>query len=346
MIISIIVVIISIGIVIFVHELGHFIAAKKSGVKVEKFYVGLGPELFGITVGETRYGVSLLPIGGVVKLAGEDMGEGPPKEGDFFFQPWYKRIYVAVAGSVMNLFLAIFLFFLTIYFWGVQKPSEQAVIGELNEAYPAFKAGLKVDDRIIKIDGVEIKSWKEMAGYIHARPEEQIELTIMRGGSAMIFKLKTMRSETGIGLIGVTPQLTKQRPGFFASAKLGILQSIGWNYATLRYLGSRIKRLQKPEISGPVGILQVMTKTVKTGVNNYLFILAVISNSLALFNLFPIPLLDGGHIALFLVEGIVKKPLDRKYIEKINIVGLAILLSIFLFATYSDLLRLKIGMPQ
>jgi regulator of sigma E protease len=340
MLINILIVIASIGIVIFVHELGHFIVAKKTGVKVEKFYVGLGPEVIGITYKETRYGIAAFPIGGIVKLAGEEPSSEHSKEGDFFFQPWYKRICVALAGSIMNLLLAIFLFFLTVYFWGIQKPSGEAVIGELREGYPAYRAGLKVNDRIVSINGNEIKNWKELSKYIHARPQQNIKIKVLRDGRELIFELKTARAETDIGLIGIGPQIIRREVGFFESVKFGVAQSFGWNYVTLRYLVSRIKRFQAPEIAGPVGIVQVMTKTVEAGAQNYLFILAIISNALAFFNLFPIPLLDGGHIMLFLVEGILKKPIDKKYIEKINTVGLAIILTIFLFATYSDLVRL------
>ncbi len=337
-------VIVAIGIVIFVHELGHFIVAKKSGIKVEKFYLGLGPEIFGVTFGETRYGLAAIPIGGMVKLSGEEMKDEKPKEGDFFFQPWYRRIYVALAGSVMNLFLAVFLFFLAVFIWGIQKPSEEAMIGDLNENFPAYKSGIQKNDLVIKLDNTEIKNWKQMAEYIHARPEKNVRITVKRGEKELNFKMKTAKDPVNnIGLIGVTPSMITQKIGLLDSLKFGINQSILWNYMTVKYLLERIIKLQKPELSGPVGIIQIMSKTAKTGMDNFLFIVAIISNSLALFNLFPIPLLDGGHIFLFVMEGILKRPLDKKFVEKVNIIGLAIIISIFLFATYSDLVRISVG---
>lgn len=343
MILPIIVVIFSIGIVIFVHEFGHFIVAKKTGVRVEKFYVGMGPEIFGFTIGETKYGVSLLPIGGVVKLAGEEMDDAQPKEGDFFYLPWYKRIYVAAAGSVMNLFLAVFLFALTFYVWGVYTPSHKPVIGEILESYPAAKAGIMKNDLVLEIDGIEIKNWALMAEYIHSKPEKNLKILIERDGKKLWYEVKTVKdSSRGIGLIGISPVMEIRKVGLFQSLRMGASQSAMWNYLTLKYLYAKITKFQKPEISGPVGIIQSMTKAVRTGADNFIALIALISNSLALFNLFPIPLLDGGHIFLFALEGIIKKPIDKKYIEKINTVGLAIIIFIFVFATYSDLTRMGV----
>lgn len=339
---GIILVVISIGVVIFVHEFGHFIAAKRNKIKVEKFYLGLGPEVIGFTLGETRYGIAAIPLGGFVKLAGEDKDATQSQPGDFFFQPWYRRILVVAAGSIMNLVLAVFLFFITIFIWGVTTPTQTATIGEVKDGFPAQKAGILKNDVILKVDDLEITSWQQMASYIHSNPEKELKILIGRGDEKILFKVKSVRDPSrNIGLIGISPAMVKQRVSFIKALRYGINQSIMWNYLTLKYVVTKIVKFQKPELSGPVGIVQVMTKTVKTGIDNFLFLVAIVSNSLALFNLFPIPLLDGGHMLLFTIEGIIRKPLDRKYIEKINAVGLAIILFIILFATYSDILRMR-----
>jgi len=343
-------VVVALGIVVFVHELGHFLSARKVGVKVEKFYLGMGKEIIGFDYKGTRYGIALFPVGGMVKLAGEEMTGEASSPGDFYYQPWYNRLLVAVSGALMNLVFAIVVFSIIIKLSGLSVPINEPIVGNLRENMPAHKAGLQLGDKIISADGQKIKTWQELASYIHARPDNKIVLEVERSissgavSSQKIFKVTVIpiksESDGGIGLIGITPPLKTTEATWLNSIWLGINKSVWLNYMTLAYLWESITKARKPEVAGPVGIIGELAKASKRGIMELMSYLALISNALALFNLLPIPILDGGLATFFIFEGITRKPLNEKLMAKINLVGLAILLTIFVYATYGDVLRI------
>jgi regulator of sigma E protease len=335
-----------IGLLVFIHELGHFMMAKKFGIRVEKFTLGFGPEIVGFTRGETRYSLCAIPLGGMVKMPGENVENSTGSPDEFLSQPWYRRLVIAFFGPLMNYILAIVLFIAVIYFWGLMKPSEQPVIGEIVQGYPAQQAGMLAGDRVLKIGDTPIKSWEDMAGIVHQNAEKTLRLTVKRKDSDLVVSLTPKKDPaTGVGLIGITPSMDIEKVGFVESTKLSVKMVVFQSVYTLKYLGEKIVRWEKPDVAGPIGVVQVLAKAAKTGWDSLLHLLAVISVALGLFNLLPIPLVDGGHIFLSLIEGITRRPISRKVIAVSNVVGLGIILSIFVFATYSDLARLglKIG---
>lgn len=346
-------VLIAFGLVIFVHEFGHFIVAKKTGVKVDRFSFGLGPELFGFTWGETRYCVAWIPLGGEVRMAGEmDPGAErtvPRDPREFFAKPWYRRIPIVVAGPAMNYALAFLLFSLVFFVWGNPSLSTEAVIGDLAEGFPAQTAGLRPGDRVLSIDGVAVAQWKELALAIHDRAERPVRLDVQRTENgktsvAMRVQLTPRRDPaTGHGLIGITPLTIYEKMGLFGSLRMGAFQTVFWSVHTLDYLKERIVRREKPELSGPVGIAAVISKSARSGMQDYIFLIAMISLGIGLFNLFPIPMLDGGHLMFYLIEGLVRRPVSRRIVQTANAVGLSVLLGILIFATYSDIQRLGGG---
>lgn len=346
-------VLIAFGLVIFVHEFGHFIVAKKTGVKVDRFSFGLGPELFGFTWGETRYCVAWIPLGGEVRMAGEmDPGAEhtlPRDPREFFAKPWYRRIPIVVAGPAMNYALAFLLFSLVFFVWGNPSLSTEAVIGDLAEGFPAQTAGLKPGDRVLSIDGVPVAQWKELALAIHDRAERPVRLDVQRTengktSAALRVQLTPRRDPaTGHGLIGITPLTVYEKTGLFGSLRMGAFQTVFWSVHTLDYLKERIVRREKPELSGPVGIAAVISKSARSGMQDYIFLIAMISLGIGLFNLFPIPMLDGGHLMFYLIEGLVRRPVSRRIVQTANAVGLSVLLGILVFATYSDIQRLRGG---
>ena len=345
--IGVVSVVFAFGLVIFVHEFGHFIVAKKSGVKVERFSFGLGPELFGIQWGETRYCLACIPLGGEVRMAGEsDVENGPsaaprdPRE--FFALSWYRRIPIVVAGPAMNYVLAFVLFTLISLVWGYPHPSSEPVVGDLAEGFPAAKAGLAPGDRFLSVNGVAVSDWKSMAEKVHASAGKALSLEVRRKDRTLSFKITPAEDKgSGRGLMGVTPVTVHERLGPAASAWRGAQQCWGWSKVTLVYLGEKIAHRQKLELSGPVGIASVLAKAAKSGMGDYLFLVALISVGIGLFNLFPIPMLDGGHLLFFLCEGIFRRPVGKRVVQAANMAGLAALLSIFLFATYGDIQRLR-----
>jgi regulator of sigma E protease len=333
----------ALGVVIFVHELGHFLAAKRIGVKVEKFFLGLGPEFLGFTSGGTRYGLGIFPVGGMVKLAGEEISREKAAPGEFFHQPWYKRIFVTVSGAAMNLIFAVLLFSALIYAGGVGVVSDDPVIGVLSEDMPAKAAGLLSGDRIFSVEGKDILTWRDLAAEIHARPDAKVRLGVERDGKRFFKSLVTDGQRTkGVGLIGISPSVKTERAGAFRSVYLGAKQSVFLNYITLAYLWDRLINWQKPELSGPVGIVGELGKAASRGTAVFISYIALISNALALFNLLPIPMLDGGLSVFFLFEGITGKSLNEKIMARINTVGLAFIISLFLYVTYGDIARLAV----
>jgi len=330
-----------IGLLIFIHELGHFLMAKYFKLKVEAFAFGFGPELVGFTYGETRYQIRAIPLGGMVKMPGEDIETSTGNPDEFLSQAWYKRLIIAFFGPLMNYLLAILLFTIVIFFWGLTKPSPLPVIGQVMAGYPAEKAGIRAGDRITEINNVPVNTWEEMAVLIHKFPGQEIKITALRDKEAVTLSVTPKKdSSTGYGLAGIMPSVEIEKLGLGESVYLSCKMVVYQSVFTLKYLGQKIIRLEKPEVAGPIGVMQILATAAKTGMPDLLHLLAVISVALGLFNLLPIPLVDGGHIFTALVEFVIRRPVNKKIIQVSNFAGLAIILAIFVFATYSDLARL------
>jgi regulator of sigma E protease len=335
------------GLVVFVHEFGHFIVAKKSGVRVDRFSFGLGPEMFGFKWGETRYCVAWIPLGGEVRMAGEMEPGGDPKAvrdpGEFFAKPWYRRIPIVVAGPAMNYVLAYALFSFVFLLWGNPKPSTDPVVGDLVDGFPAKASGLLAGDRFVTVDGKPVATWAEVAGFIHQNPDQPIVLNVRRGGDTeMKFTVTPRRDSGGQGLIGISPVMGYAPMPLGSALVAGGQQTVFWTKQTLTYLGEKIVRREKPDLAGPIGIATVISKSARSGIQDYLFLIAMISLGIGLFNLFPIPMLDGGHLVFFLWEGIFRRPATRRAVQAANAVGLSLLLGILVFATYSDIQRMRV----
>ncbi len=343
--------ILCLGLVVVIHELGHLVMARRLGVRVERFTVGFGPEIFGWTSHGIRYAVCVVPLGGMVKLAGEFLDERKNKPDEFFSQPWYRRNLIALAGPLMNYVLAFALFALVAGVWGILRPSAEPVIGDIIPGFPASVAGFQENDRILKINGAPIASWEEMANLIHAHADEKLNVELERKlpSRPAPRKLKMILTpkrdpQMGIGLIGIMPKVDKVRPGVKGSFAAAYRDIKMWTLQPLKYLASKVRRMEGPkELSGPLGIAQMVTKATREGLAYVVYLIAIISTGLGLFNLFPIPVLDGGHILLYTIEGILRRPLSRRVMQVANAVGLSLVLTIFLYASYQDVLRWRLG---
>jgi len=347
------------GLVVFIHEFGHFIVAKKSGIKVLNFAFGFGKEIFGFMRGETRYSVNWLPLGGYVKMAGdvpedysgpvlEGKTEGASETGDhsreFLAQKWYRRIPVVVAGPFMNYVLAFFIFFGILMWWGMPIQTNKTEIGEVMAGKPADKAGVLVGDRVLSVEGEKVEDFFSLAEIIHKRPALPTKLVIKRGDQTLDFTI-TPVNEGNIGIIGIRPAdpiEERTKVGMGDAVKKSAIQCWNITYITMYYLGQKIMTMEKPDLAGPVGIAQVINKAAKAGAEQYFYLIGLISVSLGLFNLFPIPLLDGGHLVYYLIEGIRKKPLSAKVMDRANQVGLVLIGAIFFLALYNDIQRIVI----
>ncbi|MBI4655516.1 MAG: site-2 protease family protein [Elusimicrobia bacterium] len=343
MLISIIAVLFTFGIVIFIHEFGHFLVCKLSKIKIEVFSFGFGPELKGFTRNGTRYALSAIPLGGYVKPAGENLEEvtGAPEE--YFSKPWYTRLAVVLAGPFMNYVLAFALFTGVVYFAGEPVYSDQPVIGEIMTGYPAEQANLKPGDRVISINGKELATWKEMASIIHKNVEKDLNLIYEREGVRSGIKVKTKKDPSGkLGLLGISPQETAYvKVPVIKSVKMGLFSCYFWTAFTVKTLAGNIYRREKPDVAGPIGIVDIVSKAAHTGLANFFYLVGLISVAVGFFNLLPIPLLDGGHIVMYVVEGIIRRKVTIRVMKVVNSLGIALLVFILIFATYSDILRLK-----
>jgi regulator of sigma E protease len=340
--------VVCLGLVVIIHEYGHFLVARYLGVRVERFTIGFGPEIFGWTMGNTRYAVCLMPLGGMVRLAGEYMDEHTNSPDEFFSQPWYRRIAIAAAGPAMNYVVAFVLFAVSAYVWGVIQPSAQPVIGEVLAGFPAAAAHVQPGDRVLSMDGVSVRNWQDLADRIHEKSGKNVTLEVRRKESAgplEIFITPMTDPQRNVGVIGILPEIEKVKVGFWGSMGISIKDIGAWTMQPINYLSKKIRRWEGPkELSGPLGIAEMVSKATREGLPYVIYLMAIISTGLGLFNIFPIPILDGGHIMLYTIEGIIRRPLSRRMMALANTIGLSILLTLFIYASYQDVLRLRLGL--
>jgi regulator of sigma E protease len=347
-IISVTAFVVTLGVIIFIHEFGHLIACKLVGIRVIKFAFAFGKEIIGFDWKGTRYSIGWIPIGGYVKPAGEDylekdeQDQPPPQQDDYFGKPWYQRLLVVIAGPFMNYVLAVLIFTGVFFVWGVAK-SDTNIIGEAVANLPASKAGIKAGDRIIAVQGTPVKDWNSLADIIHQNPQKKLALSVERDTSVFTVTVTPDWDDARrIGLIGILPKVEIQKANIIRSIALGFRMTYEISQKTLAYVFQTIRRMEKPkDVTGPIGIVHFISSAAQAGLREFLSLLAVLSVAIGLFNLFPIPLLDGGHMMFFILEGVLRKPLNRRLMGIANYAGMGLLLIIFLYASYNDILRLK-----
>lgn len=347
------------GFIIFIHELGHFIVAKYFNVKVLKFSIGFGPKVISRRIGETEYMISAIPLGGYVKMQGEDIDDQEnmsPKEIEelkndprsFKNQPISKRIAIVFAGPLFNLLTAVFIFF-GIYMYGL--PTLMPVIGEVIQDSPAYRAGLQVNDQISMLDGKKINQWSEMTEIIHKSANKPLKVKVIRGDQShdltIIPEEKVIKDIFGedkkVGLIGVKPadKTFILREGPLTAFDRAVVKTGEIIYLTFVGIVKLIQRIIPADnIGGPILIFQMAEKTASLGILSFLTFTAIISINLGVLNLLPIPILDGGHILFFLIEGIIKRPIDERVIVISQRIGLVLIIALMAFAMYNDIFRL------
>jgi len=331
------------SILIIVHEFGHFIAARFKGIKVEKFAIGFGPPLFKRKIGETLFLVCIFPLGGYVKMAGDERSQCSGAAGEFFSKSAGERSQVVFAGPLFNYLLAFVIFW---FFAFLGFPSSEPVVGKVLDGKPAQSAGIRAGDRIVAVNDEAVNSWTRMAAIIH-HSSQQVDLTIEREGE-LVELTSGLEAEEGvdelgrpknISIIGITPRIIKHDAvlSFLHGGKtLFVLTGRFFKGIGAIILG--IVPFKKAAI-GPLGIYFLASQAAQSGILAVLQLMAVLSLSLALINLFPIPVLDGGHIALFLLEKVRKRQLTQRTEELLNRIGLALLGALFIFVFYNDIKR-------
>jgi regulator of sigma E protease len=345
--------IILLGVLIFVHELGHFIAARISGVGVLKFSLGFGPKIFGRKIGETEYVLSWIPLGGFVKLLGESGTEELSPEDEkrsFFKQPVWKRLLIVLAGPVFNFLLAIVIF-MVVLMYGL--PSLTSHIGEVQKDSAAYEAGMLDGDKIVAMDGQKITYWEDIKLVISENKGKEMTVIVERGGEPkpLAVKPKLSKSKNLFGedvnayLIGVSPsgKTVIERRNPWDAIMGSILKT--WEISKLTVI-SVIKIFEgviSPRtLGGPIFIAQVAGAQVKEGIIPFILFMAILSINLGVINLFPIPVLDGGHILFYLYEMVTRREISIKVREISQQIGFVVLLMLMLFIIFIDIERLNL----
>jgi len=352
---SIISFIIVLGLLIFVHEFGHFIWAKFFKVKVLKFSLGFGPKLIGRIYGETEYLISAFPLGGYVKMLGEQNGEEvPADEADRSFaeKPVWQRFIIVAGGPVFNLLFAVLLFFMIFSIAGLPTPVDNTVIGGVLADSPAKKIGLQAEDVILSINGKETIKWMDVSDLISASNGEPVELEIDRQGEILQItgqpEIKPGHNIFGEEvekryMLGISrsEKVTYEKIPLWKALMAGFSQT--WTFIYLTIMGI-IKMIQAvipaSELGGPILIAQLAGQQMKAGWINLVYFMGLISVNLGILNLLPIPILDGGHLMFFTYEALRRRPMSQKTMEICQQIGLVLLVSLMVFVFYNDIARI------
>ena len=367
--------IIVLGVLIFVHELGHFLFAKMMGVSVEKFSLGFGPKLFGKKIGETEYLLSAFPLGGYVKMFGEggfiEGGEShhPPEDGEaesgqapepvmrelteeeksrsFAHKPVLARIAIVLAGPVFNLIFA-WMIFIVLCMMGV--PTVTAKIGEALKDKPAARVGVQKGDVITSINSKPIGRWDEIAEGVAASKGQTLSLTVKRGAQELAFSItpeprmsKNLFGEKvngyAIGVASAGEVVTEYYNPFQAVVK-GTEQT--WKVIDITIM-SLVKMVQRvvpmDSVGGPIMIAKMAGEQASAGVSSFLAFMALLSINLGVLNLLPVPVLDGGHLLFYFMELIFRRPVPQKVREYAQQIGMVLLLGLMVMAFYNDIIR-------
>lgn len=319
------------------HEFGHFIVAKKSGIKVNEFAVGMGPLIYSKEKGETTYSFRLVPIGGYCAMEGEDDESNDPRS--FDNAPAFKRFLTILAGPVANLIIAVLVFTIVGGISGVVTTE----VSDFIEDSPAKIAGIEKGDDILKINDEEISDFTEISKvvsdfYKDKNFEKEINVEVKRDGDVLDFEFKPKVEAENV-YIGIIP--ARRTPGFFEAIGLGFKET-GRNIKMIFTILGRLftGKLALGALSGPVGVLKELGNQAQSGLANLLYFLAYISVNLAVFNLLPIPALDGSKLLTSAIEMITGKKINKKLEEKITMVGFFILLGLILVVSIKDIINL------
>ena len=350
------------GLLVTVHELGHFTVAKLTGMRVDEFAIGFGPQIWSRKYGETRYSLRLIPLGGFNRIAGMDYEiienasngeerdenkqiirqyEDDAGERAYFRRPIWARMAMVLAGSIMNFILPLFIFFGIFCFSGVATPSMEPVIGTVVADRPAAMAGLQPGDRVIALNDEPIAAWTDITSKLQGQAGRTFKVTYQRDGqekTATLIPEEDKASHRAV--IGITSSVDTYYPGVLESVQLAFQKEF---YIMGAMIGALVEMVQgtvgTDELSGPVGVAQMAGEVAQQGILPLLNFAAFLSLNLGIVNLLPVPALDGGHFVMLVLEALRGKPMGAKAMYYIQAAGMVLLVSLMIFTTFNDLTR-------
>ena len=342
---SVIIFLVILGIMVTVHEFGHFLAARLSGVRVEIFSIGFGKALFKRQFDSCEFRLCIIPLGGYVKLHGDEPSEAKGDPDEFLSQSKRKRAFIVGLGPVFNYLLAWLLFCL-VFMVGLQLPSTK--IGSLLEDQPAAAVGLLEGDVVTTVNNESAVTWSDVVSLIHKNKSQELNISIDRDGEELEFSISPETRERkdvfgrkrSVSFVGIGPSadVVDVQHGFIGSLVEGTKTLFMLTGLTVKGLWFMVTGVLpfKESVTGPLGIYFITKQAAEIGIGALLHLMAVISMSLGIFNLLPLPVLDGGHLFFIVVEAIRRKPLADKTQDKVNQVGFVLMMALMVFVIAND----------
>ncbi|OGH11310.1 MAG: RIP metalloprotease RseP [Candidatus Levybacteria bacterium RIFCSPLOWO2_01_FULL_36_13] len=367
MIVTILVFLVILSILVLIHEAGHFFVARFFNIKVEEFGFGIPPRAFGKKIGETLYSINWLPIGGFVKLYGEDeagagkvsLSSSKPKPAPkdesraFYSRPVWQRFAVVFAGVFMNFVLAVAIVSVLFSIVGVSVPAKHVLVREVLNDSPAEKAGIIAGDIIENINGDEIESPQEVISLTKKHLGEEITLRIQNQGKERIIKItprKVYPKNQGPLGVGIEPNFETKKYPIWEAPFVGTREVLNQTGLILQGLSNTLVQIFTQgkipsDVAGPVGIAQITGKIVSIGPSAVLSFMALLSLNLAIINVLPIPALDGGRLLFIVIEGVTRKKVSPRAESMAHTIGMAFLLGLIALITIHDIFRALSGQP-
>lgn len=329
------------GLLVLVHEFGHFITAKLTGMRVDEFAIGFGPQLFKARRGETVYSLRAIPLGGFNDIAGMDPSDNQAGERGFCEKPVFSRMVVILAGAGFNFLLPIILFFGIYATVGIGKPAPEPVLGAVIEDRPAYLAGLQAGDKILKVDDEVITTW---AGFTEklktVAPEQTISIEYERNSQVATTSVTPEYNEKSQRvLIGVQSSIVYEPQSIGTALTLAVTQTRDILLMMLNALADIFMSPSDADVTGPVGIAKMAGQVAETGFIPLLNFAALLSLNLGIINLLPVPALDGGHFVNLAIEAVRGKPLSPKALAYTQRFGVALLLLLTIVVTTNDIIH-------
>lgn len=347
MLLSIVAVLVVLSPIVIIHEFGHFLACRLTGIRVNEFSFGFGKILWHTKKGDTDYQIRAIPFGGFVEPAGPmfhpEGSKEPPKSYEFAAKPWYAKFFMVVNGALFNYVLAAIIFSVLIMIQGYPQTDPvkmTTTVGSIAKNYPAANIDLKEDDVITAVNGTSVRNWKELTDLLKTRTGD-LELAYTREGQTLSATLKESDfNPSAPQTLGIGAKAVYEKVPVWKAVGYGVYECYYWTKYSIESIGKSFAHKKAPELAGPIGIVNIIHQAAHRSLLDFVFLIAMLSVAVGMFNLFPIPILDGGYALVYLWEGLTHKlPTEKTLNIAVNI-GMYFLILLVVYASYSDIKRI------